>query len=60
MQIPKINWDSKEVDEYIKNEKPVILLNCPLAVPATNRWTPEYLSTIISPSFNSITFFLTF
>lgn len=56
MEIVKLPWDSPDVREYLLAEKPVVLLGCPLAIPAANRWTTEFLSTIVIPEFKCSVF----
>jgi hypothetical protein len=51
MEIPRLQWDHSSVAGYIANGKPVVLLDCPLSTPAANRWTTEYLNSIVSKSF---------
>lgn len=51
MDIPKLVWNSVEATDLIKNGKPVVLLDCPLSIPVANRWTNEFLASVISPEY---------
>lgn len=53
MEIPRFHWNSTEVESYLKRGLPVVLLECPLSLPNANRWTVDYLSTIVDPTFTN-------
>ena len=51
MEIQRLKWDDPRVASYISRSQPIVLTHCPLATPAANKWTTEYLNTIISKTF---------
>ena len=56
MEIPKIPWDHADANTFIASGKPVVLLGCPLSTPAADRWSPDFLSTVIDSSFRNTAF----
>lgn len=51
MEIQRLRWDDSRVASYIAKSQPIVLTHCPLAVPAANRWTTDYLNSILSKTF---------
>jgi hypoxia-inducible factor 1-alpha inhibitor (HIF hydroxylase) len=55
MEITRAQWDSVEVTSSIRNNQPIVLLNCPLVGTEVN-WTFSSLLDIIDPGFKNDVF----
>ena len=53
MEIQRLRWDDSRVASYIAKSQPIVLTHCPLAYPAANRWTTDYLNSILSKTFKN-------
>ena len=51
MEIKRYLWNSNEATDAIKKDLPVILLKCPLCIPAMTNWTLERLNQVLNPNF---------
>lgn len=50
-EVPRLDWNSDEAANLVKENYPVLLENCPLVQSVVDKWNPEYLSSIVPDEF---------